>query len=396
MEPGDRATSRAVAGDFQPLPEALRRHRPLLHVREPTLVPGAVPIRLLGGRLTHAVAAGDDPGAAPPAGDPLTLDAIRTLARDDLLQWTDRLRAAGVSADRRGSPDFSAQLDQVARRPIDVVVCNALDVDPTTTLQADWAVRQVESLYAGLLLLTRVSGASRCMVVVDSRAGARVAFDRPAGSRGVLEPTVRRVRNVYPLADPTVLLYELLERRLRPGRLPTLVGVLMVDAVAAAAVGRLALAGEAPAHVPFEIVDHRHARRRSLLVPIGARVADVLPAATFSPAPADLLAGAVLRDERAAGDDVIGPGELLLHLLPPAGPVEAEPCVRSGWCYDVCPVLAHPAGLLEAAQRRDEDLAERFGLEACVECGLCSQVCPSRLPLLQSIRSLRAHAPGDG
>jgi electron transport complex protein RnfC len=54
-----------------------------------------------------------------------------------------------------------------------------------------------------------------------------------------------------------------------------------------------------------------------------------------------------------------------------------------------CPVQITPAGLLEAAQRRDLDMARSYGLAACVDCGICSYVCPSRLPLLSGIRFLR-------
>jgi electron transport complex protein RnfC len=45
--------------------------------------------------------------------------------------------------------------------------------------------------------------------------------------------------------------------------------------------------------------------------------------------------------------------------------------------------------VLEAAQRLDLDLADRSGVHACVECGICSYVCPSHLPLLQGIRAVK-------
>ena len=54
----------------------------------------------------------------------------------------------------------------------------------------------------------------------------------------------------------------------------------------------------------------------------------------------------------------------------------------------------HPAGLLEAAQADDPELADAYGLAACIECGICNYVCPSRLPLLEGIRTLRRRGPG--
>ena len=46
--------------------------------------------------------------------------------------------------------------------------------------------------------------------------------------------------------------------------------------------------------------------------------------------------------------------------------------------------------MLEAAQHGDVALAERYGVDACIECGICSYVCPSRLPILDGVRHIRA------
>ena len=47
------------------------------------------------------------------------------------------------------------------------------------------------------------------------------------------------------------------------------------------------------------------------------------------------------------------------------------------------------SGLLESAQDNDFPAALRYGLNSCIECGICSYVCPSRLPLLPAIREMR-------
>ena len=50
----------------------------------------------------------------------------------------------------------------------------------------------------------------------------------------------------------------------------------------------------------------------------------------------------------------------------------------------------HPAQLLEASQQEDTHMALSAGLELCIECGICSYICPSQLPLASSIRKLKA------
>jgi Na+-translocating ferredoxin:NAD+ oxidoreductase RnfC subunit len=53
-----------------------------------------------------------------------------------------------------------------------------------------------------------------------------------------------------------------------------------------------------------------------------------------------------------------------------------------------------PAVVLEAAQIDSQSLARKAGIEACIECGVCSYVCPSELPILAGIRHIRGRHSG--
>jgi Na+-translocating ferredoxin:NAD+ oxidoreductase RnfC subunit len=58
-------------------------------------------------------------------------------------------------------------------------------------------------------------------------------------------------------------------------------------------------------------------------------------------------------------------------------------------CVDICPAhrSVHDRGALRSgADQEPADFA------ACIECGLCSFVCPSGIPLLHAIRTLKKKA----
>jgi len=99
----------------------------------------------------------------------------------------------------------------------------------------------------------------------------------------------------------------------------------------------------------------------------------------------DLLSKTIRR--RRCGDCVIG---IEIHTLPPGSDAPSAPCVRCGWCVEQCPMSIHPAQLLEASQQGGQAHGPFGRAGFCIECGICSYICPSQLPLAASIRKLKA------
>ena len=300
-----------------------------------------------------------------------------------------RLQDAGIHADRASSPNLIAQLSQAVKRPIDSVICCLLDSDPATPLQARLASDYAIEVLAGIAFIQRLTGAGRAAV-------ASTTLRRPAIIRARLKDlkiSEISLTGDYPQSDPSMLVHGVLERKLRPGRLPTEVGVIVLDAAAAIAVGRFVLLNEPMTHVPVALHDWRQRKTRYAVAPIGISVAEVLQKLKIPSDHLSIRGGDSLRDLRITSDAVVSGSELVIHLsdLEPAN--NPDPCIRCGWCVEVCPTRVQPAGVLEAAQRNDADLAERMGISACIECGLCSFVCPSRLPLLGAIRKIKESKP---
>jgi len=68
---------------------------------------------------------------------------------------------------------------------------------------------------------------------------------------------------------------------------------------------------------------------------------------------------------------------------------EPSACISCGRCVEVCPSRLVPTKLAQSAEHfDDETFVNCNGLE-CVECGCCSFVCPAKRPLTQMIKSMR-------
>lgn len=66
-----------------------------------------------------------------------------------------------------------------------------------------------------------------------------------------------------------------------------------------------------------------------------------------------------------------------------------QPCVRCGACVDFCPVGINPVRLHEGLNKSGDRARLAGELERCLECGICSAVCPSRIPLLNHFQTAR-------
>jgi len=62
------------------------------------------------------------------------------------------------------------------------------------------------------------------------------------------------------------------------------------------------------------------------------------------------------------------------------------PCIRCSACLDACPVYLNPSALGALARSAKYDDMLNYHIMDCMECGSCSYVCPSNIPLVQRFR----------
>lgn len=65
------------------------------------------------------------------------------------------------------------------------------------------------------------------------------------------------------------------------------------------------------------------------------------------------------------------------------------PCLRCGKCIDHCPAGLQPVKIKEAFEFKDWDRLIKLDADACISCGLCSWVCPSKIELTHKLSSAK-------
>ena len=69
--------------------------------------------------------------------------------------------------------------------------------------------------------------------------------------------------------------------------------------------------------------------------------------------------------------------------------LEPTACIRCGRCVSVCPSRIIPVMMMQAALRNDCERFEKVNGMECMECGSCTYICPARRPLTQAFKEMR-------
>ena len=75
---------------------------------------------------------------------------------------------------------------------------------------------------------------------------------------------------------------------------------------------------------------------------------------------------------------------------------ETTDCINCGRCLRSCPMFLPPREIERAVLSKDAERARALGVEACMECGVCSYVCPAKRPLVQAMRLAKRQLKGGG
>ena len=200
----------------------------------------------------------------------------------------------------------------------------------------------------------------------------------PAGSAATLYgATVKQVPAAYPNSLNPLVVKALTGKESSEG-------VTVVSVMELFAVGRVAETGLPLTETVLTVGN------AAWRVKVGTPLAAVLALAGVAVAPGDrVVVGGPLRGRAVASlESGVSKDDYALLAVPQAAfpPVTDQACINCGECVLVCPSRIMPGFVTRYVEFKMYDKAKEFHLEACMECGLCGYVCTARRPLMQFIR----------
>ncbi len=312
----------------------------------------------------------------------------------DPQQIAEAVKSAGIVGMGGAAFPTHVKLRRNDKRPVDTLIVNGCECEPYLTADYRLMLQAPAPIVTGAILAAHAAGVQRIIVAIeDNKPMAAEAVARAAAGTGV---EVIIVRTKYPQGGERQLTPAVLGREVPTGGLPLDVGVVVLNVATAAAVARAVLRDKPLTHRIVTVTGAGIAQPKNLLVPVGATYGYLISCCGgLRPDAARVVAGGPMMGFAVGDLDVpITKGTSGVTVLTDSEVRRAAetPCVRCGRCVDACPLHLVPTKIALAARAGDWELANKYYVQACCECGCCGYVCPAGIPLVQLIRTGKAMA----
>lgn len=342
------------------------------------------------GKMVAGIYLAPHPGSSQEVaeGEPCDLHAA---SAEDIIA---AIQSAGIVGLGGAAFPTHVKLKPPAGKSVETLIINGIECEPYLTTDHRVMLEQGPDIFTGIRYLLKAIGARRAIIGVE--ANKLDAADALLAATPDDLPVATSVVDVkYPQGAEKLLISVLLDREVPSGGLPADVGVVVVNVATTAEIGRLLPHGRGIQERVVTITGPAIGRKGNYRIPIGTPLRFALDYADVSDDVSRVFLGGPMMGMALSSLDIPitkGTSGFVAFTEAETGNREPEyPCIRCAYCVDACPVYLNPSQLgLLASNEEYERMADEFNLMDCFECGACSYVCPSHIPLVQRFRIAKA------
>lgn len=319
-----------------------------------------------------------------PAGD------LENLSADDIRKL---VREAGIVG--LGGATFPAhvKLSPPPEKKIDTVVINGAECEPYLTADHRLMLEKPDEIIFGLQAMLKALSAREGIIgIEDNKSDALQVIEQAAAGAGNIR--VVKLHTKYPQGAEKMLIQVTTGRKVPAGGLPLDVGIVNHNVGTAIAITDAIREGKPLIERVVTVTGAGIIRPANLLVRIGALVSDVIEACGgLHEGTRKLIIGGPMMGLAQPHADlpvIKGTSGILALTDEDVYLAESAPCIRCAKCVDACPLTLMPTMIALAAEYNLFGQAKKLHALDCFECGCCSYVCPSKIPLTQWIRIAKA------
>ncbi len=300
------------------------------------------------------------------------------------------IREAGIVG--MGGAGFPTHVKLSPKTKVDYVIVNGAECEPFITSDHRYMLENADDVIYGLKVAMKTLGLSDGYIGVE--LNKKDGIESLKASKEFNERIhITGLKTKYPQGAEKQLIKAVTGRNVPAGKLPADAGAVVINAATAAAIANAFKTGMPAVEKNVTVSGDAISKPSNFKVRTGVPVSFLIEqAGGFKEAPEKLISGGPMMGITQYNTDypVTKTTSSVLAIINAPETYDADaPCIRCGRCVERCPMRLMPLKLANAAKKDDVETAEKYNILECIECGLCSYICPANKNLLQFIRMIK-------
>lgn len=314
---------------------------------------------------------------------------LNELSKDEIKK---KISDAGIVG--MGGAGFPTHVKLSPKEPekIDYIIANCAECEPYITADYRRMLENTEELVSGMrVVLSLFEHARGIFAVEDNKPDCIEKIQKLTSQEERME--VKVLKTKYPQGAERQLIYATTQRAINSSMLPADAGCIVDNVETLIAIHTAVVEGRPVLERIVTVSGDAVSEPGNFKAFFGMNQAELIEAAGgFKTEPEKLISGGPMMGFAMFTTDVPvtkTSSSILGFTKDEVSAYAPSACINCGRCVEVCPSRLIPSRLADLAEHHEEERFKKMeGLE-CVECGSCSYVCPAKRQLKQSIGAMR-------
>ena len=326
--------------------------------------------------VDHIVIENDGKNEAIQSFAPLS---IEDASREDLIDFAMNAGIVGC-----GGAGFPTYIKYKYVQAVDTIIINGVECEPYITADYRMMENYMADMIYGAQAMIKMAGAKEAVIAIKSTKKALIAKLNEAVAT-VENVTVKPVKDAYPMGWERTLIYNMYKKRY--DKLPCEEGFIVNNATTAIAFAQALKEAKPITQKIVTVSGDVIAKPANVSVTVGTKVSEIVAAlGGYTSEEISCIAGGPMMGKTITNDQFVITSYTNAVTILKTQPLDPIACLRCGKCNDHCPAGLLPVRINEAEKGKNTDLLVKLHTNDCIECGLCSYVCPSRLDVTEGVR----------
>lgn len=276
---------------------------------------------------------------------------------------------------------------------IDSLLINAAECEPYLTPDVREILEDSENVVDGMKMVAKLLDVKQAVIGIEDNKPEAIKLMTDLLAQVKVDGITFKVETLpsrYPQGAEKVLIDQCTGRQVPPGKLPSDVGVVVMNVTSIAVLANYVKTGMPLTTKRLTVDGSAINEPKNVRVPIGTPIKDIVEfCGGYKGTPAKLISGGPMMGMALMSDDfpiLKQNNGLLVFDKKDAELAEPSECIRCGRCVNACPMNLMPTKLEAYTNIGNVEELQKLNVMNCMECGCCGFVCPANRKLVQSIR----------